>query len=62
MIPMFEDGAKLDDILNILERPPMIGNNNKQPVTEAGIRYDAGKDTRDDVQLELGQKTMEVLR
>ncbi|MBD3879848.1 MAG: hypothetical protein SR1Q5_09275 [Quinella sp. 1Q5] len=59
---MFEDGAKLDDILDVLKRPPMIGNKNKQPVTEAGFRYDSGKATHDNVQLDLGQKTLEVLK
>ena len=60
---MFEDGAKLDDILNILERPPLIGNKNKQPVTEAGIRFNSGQAPRDEVRLELsGQKNLEVLK
>lgn len=60
---MFEDGAKLDDILNVLERPPLIGNKNKQPVTEAGFRYDSGQSARDNVQLEIaGQKTLEVIK
>ena len=60
---MFEDGAKLDDILDVLKRPPMIGNKNKQPVTEAGFRYDSGQAARNDVQLELaGQKNLEVLK
>ena len=60
---MFEEGAKLDDILDVLKRPPMIGNKNKQPVTEAGFRYDTGQTARDEVQLDLsGQKNLEVLK
>ena len=59
---MFEDGAKLDDILEVLNRPPIIGNNHKQPVTEAGFRYDTGQAARDEVQLEFGQKNLEVLK
>ncbi len=60
---MFEEGAKLDDILDVLKQPPMIGNKNKQPVTEAGIRYDTGQAARNDVQLDLsGQNTLEVLK
>ena len=60
---MFEDGAKLDDILDVLKRPPLIGNKNKQPVSDAGIRYDSGQAARDEVRLELsGQKNLEVLK
>ena len=59
---MFEDGAILDDILEVLKRPPIIGNKNKQPVTEAGFRYDTGQAARDEVQLEFGQKKLEVLK
>ena len=59
---MFEDGAKIDDILDVLKRPPIIGNKNKQPITEAGIRYDSGQAARDEVQLEFGQKNLEVLK
>ena len=60
---MFEDGAKLDDILNVLERPPLIGNKNKQPITEAGFRYDSGQTSREEVQIEFaGQKNLGVIK
>lgn len=59
---MFEDGAKIDDILDVLKRPPFTGNKDKQRISETGLRYDAKQTPGDDViKFEfVGQKTLEV--
>ncbi|MBR2773997.1 MAG: hypothetical protein IKD73_03295 [Selenomonadaceae bacterium] len=55
---MFEDGAKIDDILDVLKRPAL--NASKQ--RESELKHDSGQSSRDEIQLEFGQKTLEVLR
>lgn len=55
---MFEDGAKIDDILDVLKRPAL--NASKQ--RESELKHDSGQASRDEIQLEFGQKTLEVLR
>ena len=39
---MFEDGAKLDSIMNVLRRPTLDDDDEKkdQRITDAAIRYD----------------------
>ena len=39
---MFEDGARIDDILNVLRKPTLDKKNKKeQPISDTGIRYEA---------------------
>lgn len=46
---MFEDGARLDDIMKIFKPPPSDEENNKDNrVSEAGIRYFSRKDIAND--------------
>jgi len=47
---MFEDGARLDDIMNIFKPPTLDDDENKKnkPVSEAGIRYFSRKDIAND--------------
>lgn len=47
---MFEDGAKLDDIMNIFKPPTLDDDETKKnkPVPEAGIRYFSRKDIAND--------------
>lgn len=61
---MFEDGAKIDDILDVLKQPALTGKGNKteQRIAEAGSRYDSRQSLSDyNVKFEFaGQKTLEV--
>ena len=63
---MFEDGARLDDIMNIFKPPTLDGNKDKKDnrVTDAGLRYFSKEDFRDgNVQIQfMGQNNSEVLR
>ncbi|MBQ4405170.1 MAG: hypothetical protein IJT47_03190 [Selenomonadaceae bacterium] len=39
---MFEDGARIDDILNVLRKPTLDKKNKKeQPISDTGIRYES---------------------
>ena len=40
---MFEDGARIDDILNVLKKPTLDKNKNKQDnqVSDSAIRYES---------------------
>ena len=64
---MFDEGAKLDDILNVL-RPPVLDRDDdkkNRPVSDAAIRYDLSKKSFGDdaVHFEFaGQRTTEVLK
>ena len=63
---MFDEGAKLDDILNVLH-PPTLDKDDKKnrPVSDAAIRYDLSKKSFGDdaVHFEFaGQRTTEVLK
>lgn len=47
---MFEDGAKLDDILNVLKKPTLDKEGKKDSQsTEASLRYDSKQSLGDDV-------------
>lgn len=63
---MFEDGARLDDIINFFKKPTSDGNKDKKEgrVTDAGIRYFSKQDFRDEtVQIQfMGQRNPEVLK
>ena len=63
---MFEDGAKLDDILNVL-RPPTLDKEDAKKDRrnfDAVIRYDSKRLLGDDtIKFEFaGQRTSEVLK
>ena len=47
---MFGDGARIDDILNILKKPTLDKNKNKQDnqVSDSAIRYDSQKTVGED--------------
>ena len=63
---MFEDGAKLDDIINVLRPPTLDKDDDKKDRRnfDAAIRYNSNRSLGDDcVKFEFaGQKTSEVLR
>ena len=62
---MFEDGARLDDIINILGKPKSdAGNNKDRPIPEAAIRYETKRDFGEvSIKFDFaGQKNLEVLR
>ena len=63
---MFEDGARIDDIMNIFKPPTLDGDKDKKEtrITEAGLRYFSKQDFRDGtVQIQFtGQNNPEVLR
>ncbi len=63
---MFEDGAKLDDIMNVLKPPTLDKDDDKKDRRnfDAAIRYNSNRSLGDDtVKFEFaGQKTSEVLR
>ena len=63
---MFEDGARIDDIMNIFKPPTLDGNKDKKDnrVTDAGLRYFSKEDFRyGNVQIQfMGQNNSEVLR
>ena len=63
---MFEDGARLDDILNVLKKKPTLDNDKTKKIiriSDESIRYDFRKSVgTDNVQIEFGlQKNMGVL-
>lgn len=62
---MFEDDVKIDDILNVLERPAFNGIKNKteQRKAEASSRYDSRQSSNDyNVKFDfVGQKNLEVI-
>lgn len=62
---MFEDGVKLDNILNVLRPPTLDGEDDKknQRLTDAGIRYESSRKSGDDtISFEFaGQITSGVL-
>lgn len=47
---MFEDGARIDDILNILRKPTLDKNKDKQEqrISDSAIRYDSQKTVGED--------------
>lgn len=48
---MFEDGARLDDIMNVLKPPTLDDEEDdkkKERVSDAGLRYSSRKDFGDD--------------
>ncbi|MBR1645754.1 MAG: hypothetical protein IKE46_05925 [Selenomonadaceae bacterium] len=64
---MFDEGAKLDDILNVLRPPTLDKDDDKKnrPMSDAAIRYEVSKKSfgYDAVNFEFaGQKTTEVLK
>ena len=63
---MFEDGAKLDDIINVLKPPALDKEDAKKDRRnfDAVIRYDSKRSLGDDtLKFEFaGQRTMEALR
>ena len=63
---MFEDGAKLDDILNVLKPPTLDKDEDKKDRRnfDAVVRYNSKRSLGDDMlKFEFaGQKTSEVLR
>jgi len=64
---MFEDGAKLDDIINVLKPPTLDKDDDKKnrPVPDAAIRYEVTKKSfgDDTVHFEFTrQGNSEVLR
>ena len=62
---MFGDGARLDDIMNVLKPPTLDDEDDKKNgrITDAAIRYVSKKDIDDNVQLEFtGQRNSEVLK
>ena len=63
---MFEDGAKLDDIINVLKPPTLDKEDDKKDRRnfDAVIRYDSKRSLGDDtLRFEFaGQKTTEALR
>ena len=64
---MFDDSAKLDDIINALRPPTLDKDDDKKtrPVSDAAIRYEVTKRSFGDVTVNFefaGQKTTEVLR
>lgn len=59
---MFEDGLKLDDIINVLKPPTLDNDKKKQPVPDAAIRYDSKKTLgEDNIKFEFA-KNSELLR
>ena len=63
---MFEDGARLDDIMNVLKPPTLDDDEDdkkKGRISDTAIRYITKKDIGDNVQLEFtGQKSLEALK
>ena len=64
---MFGDGARLDDIMNVLKPPTLDDDEDKKKerITDAGIRYASRKDIvgSDNVQMEFtGIRNSEVLK
>lgn len=63
---MFEDGAKLDDIINVFKSPTLDDDDKKnRPVSDAAIRYEVSKKSfgDDTVHFEFTRQTnSEVLR
>ena len=47
---MFEDGARIDDILNVLKKPTLDKNKNKQDnqVSDSAIRYESQRNVGED--------------
>ena len=46
---MFEDGARIDDILNILRKPTLDNDKKKtEHISDAGIRYDIQRPVGED--------------
>ena len=59
---MFEDGLKLDDIMNVLKPPTLDNDKKKQPLSDAAIRYDLKKSlSEDNIKFEFA-KNSELLR
>ena len=62
---MFEDGARLDDIMNVLKPPTLDDEDDKKKgrISDTAIRYITKKDIGDNIQLEFtGQKNLEALK
>ncbi|MBE8951640.1 MAG: hypothetical protein SR1Q7_00645 [Quinella sp. 1Q7] len=63
---MFEDGAKLDDILNKLRRPTLDNEDDSknERITDAAIRYESNRaPVNTTVTFDFGgQRTTEVLK
>lgn len=64
---MFEDGARLDDIINVLRRPTLDKNDgDKQDarISDDAVRYESNMPLRDSgIKFDFaGQRNAEVLR
>lgn len=63
---MFEDGAKLDDILNVLRRPTLDKEDNKKDMrlSDDAVRYESNMPLRDTgIKFDFaGQRNGDVLR
>ena len=61
---MFEDGARIDDILNLLKKPTLDKNKNKQDdqVSDSAIRYESQKNIGDsNIRFEFARKPEALL-
>ena len=60
---MFEDGAKIDDILNVLKKPTLNKNDKKDTdISDSAIRYDLQRAVgEDNIRFDFARNS-EVLR
>lgn len=63
---MFEDGTRLDDIMNFFKQPTLNNDDDKKNsrLSDAAIRYESSRSPGDDtINFEFaGSRTSEVLR
>ena len=60
---MFEDSARIDDILNVLKKPT-LDNTKKKPeqISDTGIRYEIRQSSGEDIIRYDFTRNMEVLK
>lgn len=63
-IAMLEDGARIDDILNVLKRPALNNDDKKdRRDSDAALRYDFKKSPGDDIiKFEFAKQTTGALK
>lgn len=61
---MLEDGAKIDDILNVLKRPALNNDDKKdRRDSEAALRYESNRSFGDDmIKFEFAKQTTGALK
>ena len=59
---MFEDGARIDDILNLLKKPTLDKSKNREnQISDSAIRYESQKPVGENIRFDFARKPEALL-